>query len=213
MYLGYAFSPSLSHDNTPVQLQPKTSSSKNTVALPAGTNVRTSHTALILGRALVFPCGRLHELGNMALKMAHLTLRLAAALVLCLGPGSPALPGAFGQQGACSGSTPWCSDGAHAGPSSVRYYLSVGAIFRDETRYLAEWLEFHLCQGVEHFFLYNHHSSSDDHEAVLAPYVAAGLVTLDDAVCDMHCQVPTYKLLMEQHAAKTRWLALIGNDN
>ena len=70
-------------------------------------------------------------------------------------------------------------------PSAV----AVGAIFRDETQYLAEWLEFHLCQGVEHFFLYNHHSSSDDHEAVLAPYVAAGLVTLDDAVCDVHCQV------------------------
>jgi hypothetical protein len=144
-------------------------------------------------------------------RLSPFTLRLAA-LVLC-GLGCPASPGAFGQQGACSGSTPSCSDGAHAGPSPGPYYLSVGAIFRDETRYLAEWLEFHLCQGVEHFFLYNHHSSSDDHEAVLAPYVATGLVTLDDAVCDMHCQVPTYTLLMEQHAAKTRWLALIGNDN
>ena len=145
-------------------------------------------------------------------RLSPFTWRLAAALVLCY-VGCPAPPGAFGQQGACPGSTPSCSNGAHAGPSPGRYYLSVGAIFRDETRYLAEWLEFHLCQGVEHFFLYNHHSSSNDHEAVLAPYVAAGLVTLDDAVCDMHCQVPTYTLLLEQHAAKTRWLALIGNED
>ena len=151
--------------------------------------------------------GWLHELGH-TMARSHFLF----ALVLC-GLGSTAPSGAFERQGACPGITPSCRDGAHAGPSPVRYYLSVGAIFRDETRYLAEWLEFHLCQGVEHFFLYNHHSSSDDHEAVLAPYVAAGLVTLDNAVCDMHCQVPTYTLLMEQHAAKTRWLALIGNED
>jgi hypothetical protein len=88
----------------------------------------------------------------------------------------------------------------------------VGAIFRDEDRYLAEWIEFHLCQGVEHFFLYNHHSASEDHLGLLAPYVDAGLVTLEQAVCDMHCQVPTYAHLFEHHAAKTRWLALIDID-
>ena len=49
--------------------------------------------------------------------------------------------------------------------------------FRDESRYLAEWLEYHRMAGVEHFFLYNN-NSVDDYKEVLAPYVASGLVTL-----------------------------------
>ena len=105
-----------------------------------------------------------------------------------------------------------CSEGATCSRDSRLFYLTVGAVFRDEDRYLAEWLEFHLCQGVEHFFLYNHHSASDEHLQILAPYIAAGLVTLDEAVCDTHCQVPTYSRLVEQHAGKTRWLALIDID-
>ena len=88
--------------------------------------------------------------------------------------------------------TPVPSTSSTASPRSQEFYLSVGAIFRDEARYLPEWLEFHLCQGVEHFFLYDHHSSSDAHMPVLDPYIAAGLVTLGEAVCDVHCQVPTY---------------------
>ena len=94
-----------------------------------------------------------------------------------------------------------CSEGATCSRDSRLFYLTVGAVIRDEDRYLAEWLEFHLCQGVEHFFLYNHHSASDEHLQILAPYIAAGLVTLDEAVCDTHCQVPTYSRLVEQHGS------------
>lgn len=65
---------------------------------------------------------------------------------------------------------------------------------------------------MEHFFLYNHHSATVHHERLLAPYIDAGLVTLGEAVCDVHCQVPTYAHLFEHHAAKTRWLALIDID-
>jgi hypothetical protein len=68
------------------------------------------------------------------------------------------------------------------------FYLSIGAVFRDEDDFLAEWIEFHLCLGVEHFFLYNHFSATDQHEEILRPYIVAGLVTLDQAVCDVHCQ-------------------------
>lgn len=93
-----------------------------------------------------------------------------------------------------------------------RYYLAVGAVFRDEDRYLAEWLEFHLCVGVEHFFLFNHHSATERHRDILQPYMDAGLVTLDEAVCDLHCQVPTYERCVAEHGEETRWLALIDID-
>ena len=55
----------------------------------------------------------------------------------------------------------------------MKGYLSVCAIYKNEARYLAEWLEFHLLAGVEHFFLYNN-DSTDDHREVLAPYLRAG---------------------------------------
>lgn len=40
-------------------------------------------------------------------------------------------------------------------------YLSIGAIFKDEAPYLAEWIEFHRLVGVEHFFLYDNLSTDE----------------------------------------------------
>lgn len=105
--------------------------------------------------------------------------------------------------------------GTESGGDAVggrKYFLSVAAIFRDEDLYLPEWIEFHRCAGVEHFFLYNHHSSSDKHEEILQPYIDAGVVTLEQAVCDVHCQVPTYTLCMESYGHLTKWLAFIDLD-
>lgn len=51
--------------------------------------------------------------------------------------------------------------------------------FRDEARYLGEWLEYHHAGGVEHFYLYNNYSA-DGFESVIAPWVQAGVVTLVD---------------------------------
>ena len=81
------------------------------------------------------------------------------------------------------------------------FYLSIGAVFRDEDDFLAEWLEFHLCVGVEHFFLYNHFSATDQHEDILRPYIASGLVTLDQAVCDVHCQAS--KAAEQRHCSRS----------
>lgn len=44
--------------------------------------------------------------------------------------------------------------------------LAVVAIFKNEARYLAEWLAFHLVSGVERFYLYNN-ESSDNWEQVV----------------------------------------------
>lgn len=49
--------------------------------------------------------------------------------------------------------------------------------FRDEARFLGEWLEYYRAAGVDHFFLYNNFSE-DEYEASLRQYVAAGWVTL-----------------------------------
>jgi hypothetical protein len=51
--------------------------------------------------------------------------------------------------------------------------------FRDEARYLDEWLEYYDAAGVDHFFLYNNFSF-DLFLPVIEPWVAAGKVTLVD---------------------------------
>ena len=60
-----------------------------------------------------------------------------------------------------------------------RYSLTAATIIQNEASWIAEWLEFHLLPdiGVEHFFLYDD-GSTDNTSLVLAPYVAAHLVTL-----------------------------------
>lgn len=51
--------------------------------------------------------------------------------------------------------------------------------FRDEARFLEEWLTYYRAAGVDHFFLYNNFSE-DEYGGVLRPYTAAGWVTLID---------------------------------
>ena len=55
--------------------------------------------------------------------------------------------------------------------------LAACTIYRDDAEYLPEWIEFHRLMGVERFFLYDN-GSADDHEQVLAPYVAEGIVVV-----------------------------------
>ena len=60
-----------------------------------------------------------------------------------------------------------------------RHALVVVAVLQNEAPFVAEWLEYHRLPhvGVSHFYLYDD-GSTDGLQAVLAPYVGAGLVTL-----------------------------------
>lgn len=51
--------------------------------------------------------------------------------------------------------------------------LAVCAIFKNEARYLAEWVTFHRLMGVQHFSLYNN-GSADDWVRELIPELDAG---------------------------------------
>lgn len=68
----------------------------------------------------------------------------------------------------------------------MKHYLSVCCIFKDEAPYLEEWLRFYSLIGVEHFYLYDN-DSTDAFKAVLAPWAAAGKVTLNYTMrCEEH---------------------------
>lgn len=57
-----------------------------------------------------------------------------------------------------------------------KYYVSICAIFKNEAKYLKEWIDYHLIVGVDHFYLYNNYSD-DNYEKVLKPYIQRQLVT------------------------------------
>jgi hypothetical protein len=59
----------------------------------------------------------------------------------------------------------------------MKYYLSIAAIFKNETWGMQEWLDHHLAHGVEHFYLVND-GSTDDYMSILSPYIQEGKVTL-----------------------------------
>ena len=51
-----------------------------------------------------------------------------------------------------------------------QYYLSIVAIFKNESWILKEWIEHYLNQGVDHFFLIDN-GSTDNYHTILQPYI------------------------------------------
>lgn len=96
------------------------------------------------------------------------------------------------------------------------YELSILAMFRDESRYLKEWVEYHRLVGVEHFFLYNDHSV-DNWQEVLKDYIDEGLVEVIDWLSDGDTygytrQPAIYRDGIQRAMGKTKWLAIIDID-
>lgn len=98
-----------------------------------------------------------------------------------------------------------CSVAARGG-----YDLSIMAIFRNEAHVLAEWIDHYIQFGVDHFYLINNRSD-DDFEAVLAPYLAAGIVDLYDCDEDGR-QNAAYAALLPLLARNTRWVGIFDLD-
>ena len=89
--------------------------------------------------------------------------------------------------------------------------LSICAIFRDQAPYLAEWMEYHLLAGVQHFYLYNH-KSADNATAELAPYVRAGVLDLHQWDLAGHPQKEAFLHCTHKYGHESRWLAMIDVD-
>jgi GT2 family glycosyltransferase len=89
--------------------------------------------------------------------------------------------------------------------------LFVCAIFRNEARYLCEWLEFHLLVGVEKFYLYQNRSN-DHWQQIIQPYIEKGIVDLKPWPNTGSAQMPAYRDCVERLKGKPAWLAFIDID-
>lgn len=100
----------------------------------------------------------------------------------------------------------------------IKYDLAICAIFQDDSKYIPEWIEFHLEQGVQHFYLYNN-LSSDDYMNQLYKYVKGGLVTLVDwpypslKQDDWNIiQCDAYMDCIEKTRKSCKWVAFLDTD-
>lgn len=93
---------------------------------------------------------------------------------------------------------------------SCKYEVSICAIFKNEEKFLKEWIEYHLMIGVEHFYLYDN-NSEDNYDEVLAPYIEKGVVEVKLWKED-HAQMKAYKDFYENRRNETKWVSFLDID-
>ena len=108
------------------------------------------------------------------------------------------------------------------------YDFAVCAMFKNESPYLKEWIDYHhKVLNTTKFYLYNN-DSSDDYQTILAPYINSGLVELiqwpsstkENAIIGYDDDNPWYKFqigaytdCMKNRAInKARWVAVLDID-
>lgn len=89
-------------------------------------------------------------------------------------------------------------------------YLAVCAIAKDEGPYFQEWIEWHLCQGVERFYIYDNESSDGTRE-ILEPYIQKGIVVYKYWP-GYRRQLAAYDDCLENYRFDSRWIAFIDLD-
>ena len=90
-----------------------------------------------------------------------------------------------------------------------KYELAICAIFKNESRYLQEWIEFHKMIGVQHFYLYD--NDSTDAISVLQKYLDEGILTLNK-ISGKSQQMPAYNHFLQTYRNEVSWVAIIDLD-
>lgn len=92
----------------------------------------------------------------------------------------------------------------------MKYYICICAIFKDEARYLKEWIEYHRLVGADHIYLYNNFSV-DNYLDVLKQYIEDGYVTLIEWPYEL-AQISAYQHCYDNFGKETYWLMYIDLD-
>lgn len=93
---------------------------------------------------------------------------------------------------------------------SFKHTISLCGIFKNEARFLDEWIRYHLVIGVDHFYLYNN-NSDDNYAEILKPYINEGIVELLDWPFE-NSQMKAYEHCYSIHRYDTNWLTFIDVD-
>lgn len=94
--------------------------------------------------------------------------------------------------------------------AGTKYNVSVCCMFKNEAKYLREWLLYHRIIGIDHFYLYNN-NSDDNYQEVLQPFIDEGYVTLVEWPMPQG-QIPAYEDWYSRFRRETRWGTFIDVD-
>jgi hypothetical protein len=105
---------------------------------------------------------------------------------------------------------------------SSPYNLAACTMFKNESRWIREWVEYHHLLGVEHFYLYNN-ESSDETLNILQPYIENGLVEVipwennpthwDPRGTNFDgYQIKAFNDCIQRSIGRTKWLAILDID-
>lgn len=89
--------------------------------------------------------------------------------------------------------------------------LHIATPFRNEARYLREWIEFHRIVGVTKFHLYQNRSE-DDYMSVLKSYISDGIVELIEWPIEPVVQIPAHQDCIARYRGQDIWMAFINCD-
>jgi hypothetical protein len=94
------------------------------------------------------------------------------------------------------------------------HFVSVVAMFKNESQVIKEWIEHYLSEGVCHFYLIDN-GSDDDYFSKISPYIEIGLITL---VKDSYRQpIGTQDVLYNKHYLskikhESEWIIVVDVD-
>lgn len=95
-----------------------------------------------------------------------------------------------------------------------KYYLVVGAVFKNEAHILDEWVKHYRAHNVDHIYMIND-GSDDNFEEVLQPFVNEGYVTLlhqTEKIDTFPRQKRVYEKLLRPYLSESRWWAILDLD-
>lgn len=90
------------------------------------------------------------------------------------------------------------------------HFLCIAAIFKNEAHILKEWLDNHIAEGFDHFYLIDN-GSTDSYLEVLQPYVEKGLVSLFTDT-RKHVQGEVYDKYVLPFRKQIEWLLVCDLD-
>lgn len=95
----------------------------------------------------------------------------------------------------------------------MKFKLSVGAIFKNESLNIVEWLHHYLNRGVEHFYLIDD-SSDDDYRDKIQSFINNGLVTVyeNDTPKISGRQVVSYNKFLTPVVKDSDWFVVCDLD-
>lgn len=98
--------------------------------------------------------------------------------------------------------------------TKFKYYCGICLIIRDENEYLEEWLKWHICQGAEHFYIYDHGSKQPVKRFVrtLDRSIYRKITVIDWKGKHKDAQPDAYNDCLKRFGTESRWIGFIDAD-